>query len=134
MNIYKKVNIILFVLAIMLSAISFSYYKLICSSGSCSYDTIKKIIIPLETGGYILAGFFLIFLFLSATYFKNWFKYVFSWGFPLVVYLTWITTGSSSIPAYGKVDIVRFWGVFFGVVTVLFVVVNLYLDRRKNKN
>jgi hypothetical protein len=50
------------------------------------------------------------------------------------VYLTWITTGSSSIPAYGKADIVRFWGIFFGVVTVLFVAVNLYLDRRKNKN
>jgi hypothetical protein len=46
--------------------------------------------------------------------------------------MTYITTGSSSIPAYGKVEVVKFWGMFFAVVSVLFVAV-MYLREKRNK-
>lgn len=125
----KKWNIITFALSLIATLTIFVYYKLVCSTGLCSYNEIKNLLLPLGTGAFLLIIFFGVFLFLPPFIFKNWFKYIFSWGFPMVVYLTYITTGSSSIPAYGKVDVVKFWGVFFGVVTILFIAFQYYRTR-----
>lgn len=105
-----------------------------CPKIDCSEQFIDNWVTTIEVSSLFLSAFFLGFLFLPLRYFKKWLQYIFSWGFPLAVYMTYITTGSSSIPAYGKVDVVRFWGMFFALVTVAFISVQLYLDRKKKKN
>ena len=107
------------------------YYKLICSTGICSYVQITEIIIPLEMGTRILSLFFLSFIFLPSAYFKKWFKYIFSWAFPLSVYLVYATTNSHSIPAYGKDDVVRLLGWVFAVITVLFILYHYFKIRKQ---
>lgn len=102
-----------------------------CPEIDCSHQLIDNWLRTLGTGSLFLVGYFTFFLFLPVLYFKTWFKYVFSWGLPLVVYLTYITTGSSSIPAYGKVDVVRFWGIAFSVITVLFIVFRYVREKKK---
>lgn len=104
-----------------------------CPEIDCSEQFIDHWLRTIKMGSLFLGVFFISFLFIPKSYFKKWLKYIFSWGFPLAVYLTYITTGSSSIPAYGKVDVVRFWGIFFAVVTVIFILVQLYLDWKKSK-
>ena len=129
----KTLNISFIFLSAITVVVSFSYYKIVCSTGVCSYSTIKNILQPIEFGGMIMLGMFGVFLFVSDHIFKSWLKYIFSWGFPLSVYLTYITTGSSSLPAYGKVDVVRFWGMFFALASVLFIAGHLFHDWKKKK-
>ena len=100
-----------------------------CPEIDCSENLIDNWLRTIKAGSLFLFLYSSILLFLPSYFFKNWLKYIFSWGFPLVVYLTYITTGSSSIPAYGKVDVVKFWGVFFGVVTILFIGFQYYRSR-----
>lgn len=130
---YNKKLILVFIALFAITGFaSYIYYKSICSTGVCSSSTINNILRPVELGSSILVCFFLVLILLPTRYYKNWFKYIFSWGFPLSVYMTYITTGSSSIPAYGKVEVVKFWGMFFAVVSVLFVAV-MYLREKRNK-
>ena len=102
-----------------------------CPVIDCSHNLIDNFLRTIGPGSIYLIGYFTIFLFLPDHYFKSWLRYVFSWGFPLVVYLTYITTGSSSIPAYGKEDVVRFWGVAFAVITLLFIAYRFVRLRKK---
>ncbi len=104
-----------------------------CPEIDCPESFIDHWLHPVESGSLFLIGFFTLFLILPSHYFKKWLKYIFSWGFPLSVYLTYITTGSNSIPAYDKVDVAQFWGMFFAVVTVIFIVVLKYLDWRQRR-
>ncbi len=126
---YKKLNAVGICLFAITGLSAFIYYKEICSTGVCASATINNFLRPVELGSLILVMLFSVLILFPERYFKNWLKYIFSWGFPLVVYLTYITTGSSSIPAYGKVDVVKFWGVFFGVVTILFIGFQYYRSR-----
>lgn len=128
----KKVILLILLLCLIVGFVTTIYYKQVCSTGTCSYNQIKNLLIPLELGSYILCIFFTFFLFLPTHYFTSWFKYIFSWAFPLTVYLTYITVGSSSVPAYGKVDVVRFWGIVFAGITLLFVLYR-YFKMRKIK-
>lgn len=134
LNILKEKNIIFstLLLSLITGIATTIYYKQICSTGVCSYNQIANLLIPLELGSYILCFFFIFFLFLPTHYFTTWFKYIFSWAFPLTVYLTYITVGSSSVPAYGKVDVVRFWGIVYAAITLLFVLYR-YIKMRKAK-
>jgi hypothetical protein len=126
----KKIVLFNFVLFLIIGFGITIYYKHVCSTGICSHQDIRGFIIPTELGAYISAFFFLPFILLPTTYFKNWFKYIFSWAFPLTIYLVYITTGSSSIPAYGKEDVVKFWGIFYAIVTLFFVVIT-FLKTKK---
>ena len=127
----KKAVLLSLILALLVGVATTFYYKYVCSTGVCSYQKIAGFIIPTELGAYIMASFFAIFLFLPSHYFNKWFKYIFVWAFPLSVYLVYITTGSSSIPAYGKEDIVKFWGMFYAIVTVLFIIYTYIKTRKK---
>ena len=103
-----------------------------CPEVDCSHQLIDNWLRTIGTGSVYLALYAGFFLFLPTHYFTSWFKYIFSWAFPLTVYLTYITVGSSSVPAYGKVDIVRFWGLAYAVITLLFVLY-MYIRMRKMK-
>lgn len=129
---YKKFNILGILLFTASGLLAFGYYKAVCSTGVCTSSTMNNLLRPIELGSKFLVALFLFLIFLPESFFKVWVRYIFSWGFPLAVYMTYITTGSSSIPAYGKVDVVRFWGMFFGVVTLVFIAV-YYLKNRKSK-
>jgi hypothetical protein len=102
-----------------------------CLITSCSEHYIDNFLSTVEPGSLYLIGYFIVFLFLPIHYFNAWFKYIFLWAFPLSVYLVYITTGSSSIPAYGKDDVVRFWGLFYAVVTALFILYHFYKTRKQ---
>lgn len=128
---YKKINILGILLFAATGLIAFGYYKSVCSTGVCTSSTINNLLRPVELGSRVLVALFLLLIFFPESYFKKWLKYIFSWGFPLTVYLTYITTGSSSIPAYGKVDVVKFWGFVFAVITVVFVAFQYYRFRNK---
>lgn len=128
----KKIEVLCLISALSIGIATTIYYKKICSSGICSYQSIVNVITPIESGAYIVSCFFLVFLFLPSHYFKTWFKYIFSWAFPLSVYLIYITTGSHSVPAYGKDDVVRFWGMFYGIVTALFILY-IFIKSRHQK-
>lgn len=101
-----------------------------CPEIDCTENLIDNWLRTIQAGSLFLILYSAFLIFLPSIYFKNWLKYIFSWGFPLVIYLTYITTGSSSIPAYGKVDVVKFWGVFFGVVTLIFIGIQYYRLRK----
>lgn len=103
-----------------------------CPRVDCSESFIDNWLRTVKAGASCLIIYSAVFTILPPNYFKNWLKYIFTWGFPLAVYMTYITTGSSSIPAYGKVDVVRFWGMFFAVTNLVFVSV-LYLKNRRSK-
>lgn len=106
-----------------------------CPVIDCSENFIDFWLSTSKTGSQLLILCLIPFLFLSKEYFTKWLKYIFSWGFPLALYMTYITTGSHSIPAYGKDDIARFWGIFFVVVTALFIAGHLlYNWKKKRKN
>ena len=132
MNNFKKLNILLLALTIFVYTAGYLYWYTYCIPGNCTYSLRNELLRPISIGSLYISGFLLILLFLPPQYFKNWLKYIFSWGFPLVVYLTYITTGSSSIPAYGKVDVVNFWGVVFGFISLAFVIA-YYFRHRKQK-
>jgi hypothetical protein len=128
---YKKFNILGIILFAATGLMAFGYYKAVCSTGVCTSSTINNLLRPVELGSKVLVVLFLLLIFFPESYFKKWLKYIFSWGFPLAVYMTYITTGSSSIPAYGKVHVVKFWGVVFAVITIVFVVFQYYQSRNK---
>lgn len=128
---YKKINILGILLFAATGLIAFGYYKSVCSTGVCTSSTINNLLRPVELGSRVLVALFFLLIFFPESYFKKWLKYIFSWGFPLTVYLTYITTGSSSIPAYGKVDVVKFWGIVFAVITIVFVAFQYYRSRNK---
>ena len=104
-----------------------------CPAVDCSEQLIDNWLRTIGLGSSYLIYFFIVALLLPVKYFKSWLKYIFSWGFPLVGYLTYITTGSSSIPAYGKVDVVQFWGLFFAIVSLILIIVQYYLQRHSKK-
>lgn len=127
----KILNIILVLTALLTYMVIYIYWEMYCKAGSCDYNMRNEFLRPISIGSIYLALIAIPFLFLKADYFKKWLKYIFSWGFPLTVYLTYITTGSSSIPAYGKVDVVKFWGIVFAVITIVFVAFKYYRSRNK---
>lgn len=101
-----------------------------CPVLDCSESFVDNWLRTIEVGSMFLGGFFATFILLPSRFFKAWFKYIFSWGFPLSVYMTYITAGSSSIPAYGKVEVVKFWGLFFAVVSVLFIATMFWREKK----
>lgn len=129
MNKIKVYNYVLLVLTVLIYLAIYLYWNIYCVTGNCSYDFRNQVLRPLSLGSVYISLIISPFLFLNEQFFKKWLKYIFSWGFPLVVYLTYITTGSSSIPAYGKVDVVKFWGIFFGLVTIIFIAFQYYRSR-----
>ncbi|MCU0678481.1 MAG: hypothetical protein MUF19_02760 [Candidatus Pacebacteria bacterium] len=129
----KIYNIVGLSIVLMVYLAGYVFWENYCIAGECSYDLRNNVLRPISLGSLYLGILLLGLLLIPSRYFKNWFKYIFSWGFPLSVYMTYITTGSSSIPAYGKVDVVRFWGMFFIIATVIFVSVLLYWDWKKKR-
>lgn len=132
MNRYKKVNILLLISSLVASAIGYGYWKMVCTTNSCSYDLIKGLLEPLEKSGYVLTIFFIVFLFLPSSYFESWLKRIFSWAFPLSLLIVAGTQDSSSILAFSRALVVQLLGAFFGIVTLLFITLH-FLHVRKPK-
>ena len=130
MIIKKGLNLILLAILFLIAISTTLYYKLICSTGVCTYDLIMNTISPIEYGGYVIASFFFIFLFLPSKYFTSWLKYIFSWGLPLSVFLVETMHSETDWLVISKADVVRLLGLVFGVVTILFVI-SYYLLHRK---
>ncbi len=129
----KISNLCLLVISVTTYLAIYVYWQTNCVVGNCAYDLRNNLLRPISDGSmYLSAILFGLFL-IPSGYYKSWFKYVFSWGFPLAVYMTYITEGSSSIPAYGKIEVVRFWGIVFVAVTVLFVLIKYIRERKRNK-
>ena len=120
---------IAFLLDGLIMGVGANYIWSRCLDLSCTVDVIDNYLSTIGIGGLFLALYGFFFLFLPTHYFTRWFKYIFSWAFPLTVYLTCITIGSSSVPAYGKVDVVRFWGIVFAGITLLFVLYRYFRMR-----
>jgi len=129
-KIYNLALLLFFVASYLIVQVFWSTY---CVTGHCSFSLRNDILRPISEGSLYLAVILFGLLLIPSHYFKKWLKYIFSWGFPLSVYLTYITTGSNSIPAYDKVDVAQFWGMFFAVVTVIFIVVLKCLDWRQRR-
>jgi hypothetical protein len=132
LNILKE-KALLFILLIIAIGFYVWVYTMwqTCPVEDCSHRLIDNFLRTVGPGSLYLISYFTIFLFLPSRYFNKWFKYIFVWAFPLSVYLVYITTGSSSIPAYGKEDIVKFWGIFYAVVTVLFILIQRFYFKNK---
>ncbi len=99
-------------------------------SGVCSVGLIEGFISPVELAGYLMAFCASFFIFFPAQYFNSWFKYIFSWAFPVSIVLVNALHSETSWLVISKTDVVRLLGMVFGIVTVIFVVVKWYRARR----
>lgn len=126
----KKNNLILLSIFLLSAVSATSYYKIICVSGSCSYDFVMNVVSPIEKAGFVLTLFALFLLFLPTKYFTTWFKYIFSWAFPLSVLIVVTSHNETMGFSIPKSAIVQLLGMVFGVVTIIFVAVQ-YISNKK---
>ena len=122
----KRFNLTLLLLSFLIAVGTTLYYKNICYTGACSYRLIIDVISPIEMGAYIITIICLLFIFLPARYFSSWFKYIFSWGFPLSIVLVETLHSETDWLVISKTDIVRLMGMVFGVITIIFIVVRRF--------
>ncbi len=121
-NHFSKINLLLIILMLGTFVSIHFYWRLVCSVGKCSYELMDTFLFPFYYGSLSLAAFFGFFLFLPAHYFASWFKWMFSWAFPISVLIVMsnVTNGGNLFPIFAR-EVIIILSVFWGLVTILFV-------------
>ena len=130
-NFAKKNKQIIFLLASLAIYISSSYIWTNCLTLNCSESIIDNYLSTIKMTGIVLVLFSLGFLFLPPKYFTSWFKYIFSWAFPLSVLIVATSHNESMGFSIPKSAIVQLLGMVFGVVTFIFVGIQ-YIRTKNN--
>lgn len=130
MNKYKKINLTILGLSVLVLIITLSYWKSVCEIGGCSYDLRNNLLRPLVQSSIVLSLIFGVFLLLPARYFESWFKRIFSWAFPLSFIIVLGTENSGSILSFSKALTVQILGVLFGIISAFFVLFTFLKERR----
>lgn len=135
MNQYKKINLSIFLVSLFVLIATLIYWHFICSSGNCSYDLRNSLLRPLTQAGVFLGAISLVFLFLPVHYFQAWFKRIFSWAFPLSVIIVFAIQDTPSFSfSFPRTLVVQMLGMFFGVVSLLFVFSHYIKSTNQTKN
>ncbi len=130
MSKYKKICLTLLGLSVVLAGAINIYWKTVCSDKPCDYYVAVGVLEPLEYAGIVLGIFSLFFLFLPAHYFESWFKKVFPWALPIAFVMT-LAGGGGGMMALSKADMVIANGVFWGFVTLIFVLYIRWKGKQK---
>ena len=121
MNKYKRVNVILLSVAILVYLASQLYWQGICMGGNCT-STFLEALRSLLQGSIYIALMSFILIFFDSSYFKNWLFKIFSWGLPLSILLVLgIDSQVSSILSPSRGQAAQFLGAVFTLITVLFI-------------
>ncbi len=130
----KRTNFILLICTLLTLIIMNFWWKNCIDTQSCASDLVRVSLRPLYYGSLSLSGFFAVFLILPAHYFKAWFKWIFSWAFPISVLIVMsnITNGGGLFPIFAR-EVIILLSYFWGGVTLLFIAWRWWLYRtRKN--
>ena len=126
----KKINITLLFLDLVLLLTIYLYWEFVCEASACSYELRNDFLRPLAQGGISLGLMFGLLTILPPMYFNQWFKYIFSWGFPLSFLIVVMTRGTGDWLVISKTDVVQLLGMIFGVITIIFVSVQWFLTKK----
>ncbi|MFM2424347.1 MAG: hypothetical protein RLZZ70_738 [Candidatus Parcubacteria bacterium] len=130
----KKTNIIVLIGSFLTLVIMNFWWMYCIDSQACSYDLIRVWLRPLYYGSLALTGFFAAFLILPSHYFKAWFRWIFSWAFPISVLIVMsnVSTGGGLFPIFAR-EVIILLSYFWGGISLLFVVWQWWSCRtRKN--
>jgi hypothetical protein len=118
----KITNILVFLVAVSIYLLIHIFWQNVCSKGGCTYELMDTYLYPLYYGSLALTGFFAAFLFLPAHYFTAWFKWIFSWAFPISVLIVMsnVSTGGGLFPIFAR-EVIILLSYFWGGVSLLFV-------------
>jgi len=134
MSVYKKINIGLLVLTIVISIGAYLFWSYKCF-GACSIDLIDTWLFPLYYGGRYLPVILGILVILPGEIFKRWLQYIFWWAAPLSLKLVYdINIHSGGILSVSKADMAESLAQLFLIVTIIFIVgyyLILWLNKRK---
>lgn len=136
MSVYKKINIVLLVTAIVVFLSIEWYWKNICSSSDiCTFGITEGLLRPIIEGGQGLAIIFAVLLFFPGNLFKRWLQFVFSWAFPLcVLFVASIDIHKTGIFNFDRGVVAWLLAMVFLGVTVLFILgyyLTLWWKKRK---
>lgn len=104
-----------------------------CPQTNCSESFIDNYLSPIKPAALILSGFFCVFLILPTHYFISWLKWIFSWAFPLSIILVITIEDNGSILSFSRALVAQLLGMFFGILSVLFVLSRFYWVHRKSR-
>ncbi len=123
MDSYKKGNIVLFTIAGVTAMAVWYYWQANCTQGNCTWELRNFTVRPLLWGGIaltIITGTLVLF---PSFIFKQWLRYIFSWGLPLTLYTILVTDPSSSnILSFDRGQVAWLWGIAFFTLTVLQII------------
>jgi hypothetical protein len=132
MDTYKKINLAVFAVMIVMGVGAFAYSKLICQKYGCELGFGKNILFPLEAAGFILSVFLLGLLFLPSHYFRSWLMWICSWAVPIMFVFVLGATGRGL--DFSRSEMIEFLTPPFAIITVLFITGRFLWLRRKNRS
>jgi hypothetical protein len=126
----RKTNLSLLITSIVLLCCIYLYWSLVCKTGACSFQLRNDFLRPVAQGLIFLSIAFSLFLPLPKSYFTAWFKYIFTWAFPLTVLLVVTSHNETDYMVISKSDVTRLLGILFCIVTVVFVAIQYFRHRK----
>jgi len=132
MSVYKKINLLVFTLFLMILLGCIGYWELICNLENCGYAFRNDILRPVIQGSIslsIISGFF---LFLPPRYFELWLKWIFSWAFPLSIILVATIEDNGHILSFPRALVAQLFGIFLGILSATFILFRLFLISKKS--
>ena len=131
-----KINwyaLVLLVLAMLIYLSINFYWQLNCVEGGCSRESKHMFISALFDFAKYLAIVIIPFLFLPRHYFTGWLLWCCSWTTVLMLWaMSTVRYPSSGIPSFSRSDFADIWFKLIVLVTIIFIVVRFWLDRRNN--
>ncbi len=121
----KKNQIYFLIISIVLYVVA-SYVWMNCVKLACSESLIDNYLATLKMVSLVFTILAFGFLILPTRYFNAWLKYIFSWAFPLSILLVVTTRGTGDWLVISKTDVVHLLGMVFGVVTLVFILVQRF--------
>lgn len=132
MDTYKKINLAVLAVMIVMGVGAFAYSKLICQKYGGGLLCGKDILLPFETAGLVFSVFLLSFLFLPSHYFRSWLMWICSWAVPIMFVFVLGATGRGL--DFSRSEMIEFLTPPFAIITVLFITGRFLWLRRKNRS
>jgi hypothetical protein len=130
MGTYKKINLALLLLSLLIVAGIFIYWELICKAGGCSNSLMVVYLSPLTQVGLFLCAILAVLLFLPSHYFEKWLKWMFLWLFPLyLVSIYQLGDSSSNFLSFSYALAAQLFGYVFAGLSLVFVLSHFVYKR-----
>lgn len=122
MTIFKWINILFIAVFGLIGLGGYVYFSTVCGEHNCSEWLLDSWLTSLIWGNFGIAAISLILLPFPSRIFKLWLIYIFSWGFPLSLYMiSQINIQSSHVFAIGRGEAALFLSYIFGAITIIYI-------------